>query len=254
MTVTPQVSAPGTDPNHANDSATAVANIATSADLLVSYSYDTVNPVVIRPDQTGNDVFYLYNGGPSTANNAKLHLDIPAGLAYVSGAGNGAGGPVACTPAAARGRRLHLRQPPPEQLLLRLLRRHHHAGGRRWRPDRHCHRVLRRARPRSRQRHRAGDHHRDGRRGRPVRSLGNTRPAPVVGEAHELNISVHNYGPSIARNVVVTDVVPGNWRVDGTTDALRCGVTPNPDGTTTVRCAYGDVADRRNARWSCHPG
>ena len=248
VTVTPRVSAPGTDPNHANDSATAVATIATSADLLVSYSYDTVDPLVIRPEQTGSDVFYLYNGGPSTANNAKLHLDIPPGLEYLSGAGNGAGGPVACTPAAGGGVDCTFGNLPPNNYYYGsyadISLKGVGAGDQTVTAT-------------------ASSDEPDPDPGNDTGlvtttvtadevdlsiSLGTTRPAPVVGEAHELNISVYNYGPSVARNVVVIDVVPVNWHVDATTDALHCGVTPNPDGTTTVRCAYGDLgrSDGRN--------
>lgn len=69
-----------------------------------------------------------------------------------------------------------------------------------------------------------------------------------AGATFEWTIDVVNRGPSTARNVVVTDTVPAGFRVGSV--AAPGTVTPNQDGTTTVRWAVGDLAANAPARFT----
>ena len=76
-----------TDPNLNNNSATATATVATSADLYVT----SVNAVP-NPATAGQDVTYATtfgNNGPSVATNAVLTMTVPTGVSFVSANGGG---------------------------------------------------------------------------------------------------------------------------------------------------------------------
>ncbi len=63
-------------------------------------------------------------------------------------------------------------------------------------------------------------------------------PTPVVGEPFTYYVYAHNLGPAIARDVVVTDVVPDNFQIDSTYNSVT-GEACDVDGQT-VTCDLGD--------------
>ncbi|MDQ1358277.1 MAG: trimeric autotransporter adhesin, partial [Acidimicrobiaceae bacterium] len=236
------VSAPGLDNNPANNTATTTTSVSTVADVLIGYGYQTVNPLILAPGQTGHDFFYVNNVGPSSAGHSTIHLDIAPGLHAVATTGAGPNGAPTCTTTAEGldcafgaiaagfyyyGAYVDVTlagvSAGPQTVAAT-------ASSDESDPDATNNTFALTTQ--------VDDDIAD----LYVNAL-NGRPTGVVGEPNDFNLYSGNRGPSVARTTVLTDVVPANWRVDGTTNPAQCMVAPRAsDGTTAVTCNYGDVA------------
>jgi uncharacterized repeat protein (TIGR01451 family) len=104
LSATATASSATSDPNAANDAATATTAVIAQADIAMTAFTDSPDPVV-----AGTNLTYLValiNNGPSDAQNARFSLPLPTGTSFVSSSTSAGGSctntsPVTCTWAGA---------------------------------------------------------------------------------------------------------------------------------------------------------